>query len=133
MTNFYLVAADTILLLHSLIVLFIVIGLLTIIIGGFLDWDWVRKRWFRQLHLLAIAVVVVQAWLGRICPLTILENWLRQQAGELIYDVSFLQYWLQRLLYYDFPLWVFAIAYTLFGLAVLATWFCLPPKQKKKH
>jgi hypothetical protein len=133
MTNFYLFAADAILILHSLVVLFIIMGLLTIIIGGLLEWNWIKKRWFRLLHLLAIVVVVVQAWLGRICPLTILEMWLRQQAGELSYEVSFVQYWLQRLLYYDFPLWVFAAAYTLFGLAVIASWFWFPPNPKTSH
>jgi hypothetical protein len=59
--------------------------------------------------------------------------WLRQQAGRLTYEVSFVQYWLERLLYYDFPLWVFAIAYTLFGLAVVVSWFWVLPNQKVSH
>ena len=133
MTKFYLITADAILMLHSFVVIFIVLGLLTIILGGILEWEWVRSRWFRILHLVAIALVIVQAWLGRICPLTLLEMWLRQQAGKLSYEVSFVQYWLQRLLYYDFPLWVFAIAYTLFGLAAVVSWFWVLPNQKVSH
>ena len=34
--------------------------------------------------------VVAQAWLGRICPLTILENSLRAKAGGQTYDGSFI-------------------------------------------
>ena len=133
MTKFYLITADAILMLHTFVVIFIVLGLLTIILGGILEWEWVRTRWLRILHLVAIVVVVVQVWLGRICPLTLLEIWLRQQAGKLSYEVSFVQYWLQRLLYYDFPLWVFAIAYTLFGLAVVVSWFWVLTNQKVSH
>ena len=133
MTKCYLITADAILMLHTFVVIFIVLGLLTIILGGILEWEWVRNRWFRILHLVAIAVVVVQAWLGRTCPLTLLEMWLRQQVGKLSYEVSFVQYWLQRLLSYDFPLWVFAIAYTLFGLAVVVSWFLVLPNQKVSH
>ena len=133
MTKFYLITADAILMLHTFVVIFIVLGLLTIILGGILEWEWVRNRWFRILHLVAIAAVIVQALLGRICPLTLLEMWLRQQAGKLSYEVSFVQYWLQRLLYYDFPLWVFAIAYTLFGLAVVVSWFWILPNQKVSY
>ncbi|NKB33862.1 MAG: DUF2784 family protein [Pseudomonadales bacterium] len=132
MNNFYQIAADTVLVIHTSIVLFIVIGLLLIIAGGYFSWDVVRNRWFRILHLVAIGIVVLQAWLGRLCPLTILENWLRERAGEVSYEVSFVQYWLQQLLYYDFPLWVFAVAYTLFGLAVVATWFLIPADKKQE-
>ena len=80
-----------------------------------------------------IGVVVLQAWLGRLCPLTTLEMWLREQAGgEGGYEESFMQYWLQEFLYYEFPLRVFAIAYTSFGLAVVATWFLVPPAKKNE-
>lgn len=133
MNTIYQIAADTVLLIHASIVLFIVLGLVLVIIGGFLQWKFVRYRWFRILHLLAIGVVVLQAWLGRLCPLTTLEMWLREQAGgEGGYEESFMQYWLQEFLYYEFPLRVFAIAYTSFGLAVVATWFLVPPAKKNE-
>ena len=112
---------------------FIVLGLILIVIGGFLQWEFVRHRWFRILHLSAIGVVVLQSWLGRLCPLTTLELWLREQAGgEGGYEESFVQYWLQEFLYYELPLTVFAIAYTIFGLVVVATWFLVPPTKRNK-
>jgi len=59
--------------------------------------------------------------------------WLREQAGGSgTYEVSFIQYWLQQFLYYDFPLWMFAIAYTLFGMAVAAAWYFVTHTKKFK-
>jgi hypothetical protein len=37
----------------------------------------------------------------------------------------------QRLLFYDAPAWVFASAYTLFGLLVVAVWWRHPPERRK--
>ncbi len=132
MQSFYQSLADAVLALHMLIVLFIVFGLILVLLGGFLNWRWILNRWFRIGHLLAIGVVVAQAWLGMLCPLTMLEMWLRQQAGSETYQESFIQYWLQQLLYYDLPLWVFAIAYTVFGLLVIVAWLKFPPSLRSK-
>jgi len=125
----YLAVADDVLTLHVLFVAFVVLGLVAVYVGFFRHWGWVRNRWFRIAHLLAIAVVVLQAWAGVICPLTILEMWLRKQAGVTTYDGSFIQHWLQSLLYYNAPPWVFILVYTLFGALVLASWFLVTPKK----
>ena len=57
-----------------------------------------------MVHLLAIGVVVLQAWLGRYCGLTALESSLREKAGQVGYERSFIEYWVQRLLYCEGPL-----------------------------
>lgn len=124
----YRLLADAVLLLHFGIVLFVVGGLLAVLAGNLLRWPWVNNAWFRLAHVAAIAVVVVQAWLGQVCPLTTLETWLRVKGGAFGYHQSFIQYWVQRVLYYEAPLWVFAIAYTVFGLLVLAAWWYFPPR-----
>ena len=131
MNNLYQLAADIVLVIHASIVIFIIGSVLVILTGGLLNWGFVSNRIFRLLHLVAIGVVVLQAWLGRLCPLTIFEMWLRRQGGEGIYQVSFIQYWVQQFLYYDFPLWVFAIGYTLFGILIVALWFLVPPRSRK--
>ena len=130
MLQFYESLADAVLILHTLIVAFIVIGLLLILIGGVRKWTWIVNPWFRVVHLVAIGTVVLQSWFGVLCPLTTLETWLRQQAGSLIYKESFIQYWLQKILFYQAPLWVFAVAYTAFGLLVLMAWLKFPPTFK---
>ena len=123
--------ADFVLLIHFAIVLFVVGGLLLIVFGNLLRWPWVNHWWFRVLHLLAISVVVLESWLGIECPLTTLENWLRLQAGQGVYQGSFIQHWVHGVMFYQAPGWVFAMAYTLFALAVVAAWWRWPPHQFK--
>ena len=69
--------ADAVLVVHFGVVLFVVGGLVVVLAGNWLRWRWVNHLWFRLAHLAAIAVVVIQAWLGQYCPLTTLESWLR--------------------------------------------------------
>lgn len=127
----YQALADAVLLLHFAIVLFVVLGLPAILIGNAAGWAWANVFWWRLAHLVAIVVVALQAWLGHYCPLTILESWLRVQAGESGYTSSFIEHWVQRVLYYQAPLWAFAIIYTVFGLAVAWAWWHYPPRMDK--
>ncbi len=124
----YRLAADLILVLHTGIVLFIVTGLVLILVGGLRGWSWVRNPIFRLAHLAAISVVVLQAWLGQICPLTTWEMALRERAGDATYAGSFIAHWLQAFLYYEAPLWVFALCYTVFGALVVLAWFWVRPR-----
>ena len=125
----YRLAADAILFLHAAFVAFVVFGLVLIIAGGVRGWRWVRNPWFRCAHLAAIGVVVVLAWLGRICPLTTWEMALRERAGDVAYRGAFIAHWLEVLLYYQAPAWVFTLLYTLFGAAVVATWRYVRPRR----
>ena len=124
-----LLLADTLLVLHVLFVAFVVLGLVTIYAGYFFNWRWVRNRVFRIVHLCAIGYVVVQTWLGVVCPLTTWEMVLRAEAGAVTYSGSFIQYWLHSLLYFTLPEWAFVVVYTLFGSLVLASWFVVKPRQ----
>jgi hypothetical protein len=123
----YLLAADAILVIHSLFVAFVIFGLVLILVGGARHWRWVQNFWFRVAHLAAIGVVVLQAWFDRICPLTTWEMALRDRAGETTYSETFVTHWLQQLLFYEAPAWVFVVAYTAFGALVVAGWFLIPP------
>ena len=125
----YLFLADTILLLHSSFVVFVVVGLALILLGGWLGWNWVRNPWFRIAHLVSIGIVVAQAWLGVICPLTILEMYFRKKAGDNTYSGSFIAYWLDKLLYYEAPFWVFVVVYTVFGFIVVMSWLWVRPNK----
>lgn len=126
----YQLLANAVLIIHVAFVLSVVGGLLLIIVGNIRGWAWVNNVYFRVGHLLAIAFVVAESWLGVLCPLTYLEMWLRRQAGNTAYSGSFIQYWLQHLLYFDAQPWVFTLAYTLFGLLVLAAWLIWPPRRR---
>ena len=124
----YRVLADLILLLHTSFVVFVMAGLVCVLIGGVRGWRWVRNPWFRWAHLLAIGIVVLQAWLGVLCPLTTLEMALRERAGDVTYPGSFIAHWLEALLYYRAPPWVFIVCYTVFGLLVVASWYVVHPR-----
>ena len=125
----YLLLADALLAVHVLFVAFVVLGLLLIIAGRWLSWTWVRNPWFRMTHLVCIVVVVLQSWLGRICPLTTWEMALRAKAGDTTYPGAFFAHWLEQILYYQAPAWVFAVVYTLFGVLVIATWYWVRPRS----
>lgn len=123
----YQVLADAVLTLHFALVAFVVGGLVLVIIGNLRWWRWVNGIGLRLAHLGAIVVVVAEAWLDIACPLTTLENWLRAKATAKPYLGSFIEHWVQQLLYYDAPSWVFVLGYSIFGLLVAATWLIFPP------
>lgn len=128
----YALLADLILLIHFAVVIFIIGGLLLIVvvnIRGSSAMRWVNRVWFRLAHLMAIGVVVAQAWLGQLCPLTVWEQALRARAGQVTYGESFIQHWVSRVMFYDAPLWVFALIYTAFGLLVVLSWWRWPPRS----
>lgn len=129
----YQALADSVLLLHFAIVIFVVCGLPAIVVGNVAGWSWVNSLWWRLAHLAAIGIVALQAWFGQYCPLTLLESWLREQAGQSAYSASFIEYWVQKLLYYEAPLWVFAVLYTVFGLLVAFAWWYYPPQRRRPN
>ena len=110
--------------------MYVVLGLVFIFAGKALQWSWVRNWWFRVSHLAAIGIVVLQSWLGIICPLTTLEMELRRQAGDASYTGAFIAHWLEAILYYQAPAWVFAMCYTVFGAVVVLSWFWVRPASR---
>ena len=124
MTNPFL--ADVILVVHFLFVAFVVGGLALIWIGAAAGWQWVRNFWFRVAHLAAIAFVALEALAGIWCPLTVWEAALRGSHAEK----SFIAKWVHRILFHDFPEWVFTILHVGFALLVAATWVFVRPGKK---
>ena len=128
----YLIAADLLLFTHVLFVAFVIFGLLLILVGKIRSWSWVLNPWFRLTHLIGIGVVVLQSWLGVICPLTVWEMMLREKAGAVVYAGSFISHWVESILYYRAPGWVFMVCYTVFGLLVLVSWLWVRPRSFKR-
>lgn len=126
---FFLLVADLLLLCHVLFVVFVVAGLALILIGKPLGWAWVRNPCFRLTHLVAIGVVALQSWAGLICPLTTLEMALRERAGGIVYSGTFISHWLDSLLYFRAPAWVFTVCYTVFATLVAASWLWVRPRH----
>lgn len=120
--------ADVVGLSHALIVLFLVGGQAAILLGWVLGWSWTRHLWFRRTHLGTIAFVMTFAVLGQWCPLTIWESALRQRAGEAGFAKGFIATWLDRLLYFEAPLELFALAYAAFTALVAWSYWKYPPR-----
>ena len=129
--QFFLLAADAILIVHVFFVLFVIGGLVAVYLGYWLSWAWVCNFWFRLSHLAAIVIVMFESWISMVCPLTVWEMTLREKGRGSVYEGSFIQHWLQAILYYDAPEWVFVVAYTLFGFLIVASWFLVPPKRRE--
>jgi len=123
-----LLLANAVLVVHVGVAAFVVVGLLVVVAGNLKRWGWVNNAWFRVAHLGAIGIVVAESWLGFVCPLTTLEMWLRSRAGDASYGGGFIEHWLQQLLYYNAPPWVFIAGYSVFALLVLTTWWYFPPR-----
>ncbi len=123
------IMADLVLIVHFAVVLFVVGGLPAIWIGAGLGWHWVRNFWFRIAHLAAILYVAIESVIGAVCPLTVWEDALRGAREEK----SFVARWIHRILFYDFPEWIFATAYVLFAVVVAVTfWWVRPVRSHKK-
>ena len=85
----FLLAADAILVLHLLFILFALFGALLTL----------RWRYAPLLHLPAAGWACHVELSGRICPLTPLENTLRIRAGDAGYSGSFIEHYLLPLIY----------------------------------
>ena len=127
----YSLLADAILVVHFAFVVFVVSGFMLILAGLLADWSWIHNRRFRITHLVAIGVVVLQAWFGQLCPLTIWENELRRRAGQSGYTESFVEHWLHEVLFYQAAPWVFTLVYTCFGVLVALVWFLGKPGRNE--
>ena len=134
MTGLYGIAADFIVLFHLCYVLFAVGGELLIVFGWLFRWTWVRNLTFRIVHLLAVVVVAVEALVGVLCPLTEWEYRLRLLAGQVIEEeIPFMARLVRRLIFFDFPAWVFTVTYILFALLVAASLIFVPPRRRSRR
>jgi len=82
-------AADTVLVAHLLFILFVLFGGLLVL----------RWRWLAWLHLPTAAWGVIVEMLHLQCPLTPLENSLRQAAGQAGYSAGFVEHYLMPIIY----------------------------------
>ena len=127
----YAIGADLIVVAHLLYVCFAVGGTAVIPIGALFGWRWIRNLTYRLIHLAAVTLVAVEALLGVVCPLTDWEYVLRLRAGQRVDEqLSFVARITRRIIFYDFPLWVFTVTYMGLAVLVLLTLILVPPRWK---
>ncbi len=81
--------ADGVVVLHFAFVLFVVLG-------GLLVLRWPRLAW---IHVPVVIWGALIEFVGFTCPLTPLENWLRERGGERGYAGGFIEYYIIPALY----------------------------------
>ena len=116
-------AATIVFATHLAVIAFNVAGCVLIPLGGWRGWRWVREFWWRLVHLLSFAVVALQATLGRACFLTI---WQEDISGAP-HAQPLIAGWIDRLVYWPLPLWVFALIYVATFVYVVALWVWVRP------
>lgn len=85
----YRALADLVLVVHLAFVVFVVLGGLLVL----------RGPWVAYLHIPAAIWGVFIEYSGGICPLTPLENSLRQSGGQAGYSGGFINHYIQPVLY----------------------------------
>jgi hypothetical protein len=112
----YPILADAVLVLHLAFIVFVVAG-------GLLLWRFPRLPW---VHIPAVLWGVGIELSGGICPLTPLENRLRQWGGEAGYTGGFIEHYLLTIIYPPAltPAWqtVLSVGLAVFNLVVYARW-----------
>ena len=127
----YKIFADLIVIMHFSWILFMLVGFIFTVAGFF--WKGFFDRWlFRMLHLCGIAYVSLLALLGKYCPLTIWENYLRSKYDpELTYTGSFMIHYIERLVYPDINPLIFQIPTTLIAVFSISAFIIKPPQKIK--
>lgn len=105
LTCFHLLA-DMVVFLHCAFVLFV-------LFGGAAALRWRHILWIHAPAALWGAIIELGGW---VCPLTYLENSLRRMGGGPGYDVTFIERYLEPVLY---PLGLTRHTQIIFGLAAL--------------
>ena len=109
--------ANFILAFHFAIIAFNVAGLIVIPLGAVLGWRIIRIAWLRLLHLALLGIVAAQAIDGRACILTIWQNGL---TGNRTAPEPVIMHWVNGLIYWNLPIWAFAVLYSAVFLYVAA-------------
>jgi hypothetical protein len=120
--------ADAVLLVHIAVIAFNIFGLVAVPLGAWRGWTFVRVAWWRVLHLALLFAVAAQAVLGRACFLTLwqaaLEGGGQGTPPPLIYA------WIEGLIFWDLPIWVFAALYVAVLIYALALMWLVPPRRR---
>ena len=85
----YHALSNLVLIAHLAFVLFAVLG-------GFIVLKWKNLAWIHVPAFLWGALIELAGW---VCPLTPLENWLREKDGGLVYRTDFIENYILSLLY----------------------------------
>lgn len=121
---FYIIAADIVVFIHFLWIVFIIFGAL---LGR-------SRLWIKRIHIGGIVFALFIQVFGWYCPLTHLETWLRSRYDPAMsYKGAFIAHYIERIVYIDLsPVSIFML--TIFS-ALVSLWLYLhkPGKLKSRE
>ena len=118
---------EIVLFFHFFIFLFITFSFFLIPFGYFQKWEWVKNKYYRLIHLVLMGIILIETILGFMCPLTILENFLR---NNIEVDNNLTQI-IHQIMYWNLPNYQFIILYILSFSYLIFLWFFFKPNFKK--
>lgn len=122
--------ASLVLAVHVAIIAFNLLGLIAIPVGARRGWTWVRAPLWRALHLVSWGAVALQATAGRACFLTV---WQDDLAGIGAADTPLIMRWVNAVIFWPLPLWVFTALYVVAFAYALALLWLVPPRPMAKR
>ena len=123
-----IIFSEIVLLFHFTIFLFMVSSFFFIPFGYYKNWEWVKNKNYRLIHLFLMGIVLIETILGFMCPLTILENFLR---SDIKVNNKFTEI-IHQIMYWNFLNYQFIILYLLSFLYLIFLWFFFKPNFEKK-
>lgn len=119
-----------ILAIHLGVIAFNLFGLVAVPLGAWRGWRFVRGPWWRCLHILSLVVVAGQAVAGRACFLTL---WQDALSGTGTSGTPLIARWINGVLFWPLPLWLFAILYVAILAYAVALLWLVPPAWRRRH
>jgi len=118
MNTLFLAAADAVVVLHLLWIVFLILGAL---VGR-------RWAWVKWTHLASLAFSIALQTFSWICPLTYLEVWLRKLGGAQPYEGTFIRHYVEQIVYAGIP--HDALLTGTLVIVMLSLWLYFTPKRK---
>ena len=122
-----IIFSEIVLFFHFCIFLFMILSFFLIPLGYYQKWEWVKNKYYRLIHLVLMGIIVIETILGFMCPLTILENFLRNDI-EINNKITQI---IHQIMYWDLQTYQFIILYLLSLLYLIFLWFFFKPDFKK--
>ena len=122
-----IIFSEIVLLFHFCVFLFVILSFFLIPLGYYQKWDWVKNKYYRLIHLILMVIIFIETILGFMCPLTLLENFLRNNI-EINNKITQI---IHQIMYWDLPTYQFIILYLLSLLYLIFLWFFFKPDLKK--
>ncbi len=115
----YKIAADLIVFIHFLWILFLIFGFF---LGR-------KYKTFKVVHITGLCFALIIQIFGWYCPLTYIEIWLREKHNPaLSYSGSFIIYYVEKIVYIELSRWIIFILTAI--LVLISLYFYTGVKHK---